>query len=701
MSPVPSLPHLFSAASRPSSGPVLGRRDRTGRRRQRARLLAFESLEGRVVPATITVLNTNDSGPDSLRAAIDQANLMQGPATIDFAPSVTGTITLSSALPNLSTNITVDGPRASVLTVSRSTAPGTPAFRIFNVTASAEVAISGLTITGGRADIGGGIDNSGTLTLTNSTLSDNSAGGGGGLPAGGGLYNFGTATITNSTLSGNSASSEGGGIFNAALLTVTNSTLSGNSADSGGGLYTFGAATITNSTLSGNSAGYGGGIVNSITLTVTNSTLSGNSAVFGGGLYNYFTATITNSTLSGNSASSEGGGIFNSSIDTLVTVTSSTLSGNLALLGGGIFNSGSNAPGQSNAAKLTATTSLFANPAGGNVVSEAGGVFNSLGHNLFSDTPDVALDPTDLTNTDPLLGPLADNGGPTFTQALLPGSPAIDAGAPVAGVSTDQRGISRPQGIAPDIGAFECRGFTIAVVQGDSQRASAGSAFPEPLVVRVSSPFGEPVAGGQVTFTAPPSGASAVLKTNPTTIGADGQAAVTAAANSIGGTYTVTVRAAGATDVALTLTNLSPSIAPPTVVGLQRFGFRLQPTVLVLTFSQPMDASWAEALGNYTLVAPGHGHSRVIPLVVANYNAMTRAITLVPSQLLSLHRVYQITVNGMAPLGLTNTSGVLLDGRGNGQPGSNFVAKIDRKVAVLPRSKTAKVRKGSAEGSHF
>ena len=134
------------------------------------------------------------------------------------------------------------------------------------------------------------------------------------------------------------------------------------------------------------------------------------------------------------------------------------------------------------------------------------------------------------------------------------------------------------------------------------------------------------------------------------------------------------------------MTNLGPSIAltPPTVVSLQRFGFHLRPTSIVLTFSQPMDPTRAEALGNYTLVAPGHGHRRVIPLKAAQYNGAAQTVTLVPSQLLSLHRVYQITVNGMAPLGLTNTSGVLLDGRGNGQPGTNFVAQIDRRVAVLP-----------------
>jgi hypothetical protein len=95
----------------------------------------------------------------------------------------------------------------------------------------------------------------------------------------------------------------------------------------------------------------------------------------------------------------------------------------------------------------------------------------TLSHNLITDA------------SDPFLGPLADNGGPTPTMALLPGSPAIDAGVPIAGVTTDQRGVARPQGTAPDIGAFESRGFTVAIASGVDQRAASGSNFPEPLTV--------------------------------------------------------------------------------------------------------------------------------------------------------------------------------------------------------------------------
>ena len=131
----------------------IGRGARASRRQRKGpgRAWAIEALEGRVVPAMITVLNTDDSGPGSLREAIEQANLDPAQDTIEFAPAVGGTITLLTALPDLSTDIIVSGPGASALAVARSAAEGTPEFRIFTVPAGAEVAISGLTITGGRA----------------------------------------------------------------------------------------------------------------------------------------------------------------------------------------------------------------------------------------------------------------------------------------------------------------------------------------------------------------------------------------------------------------------------------------------------------------------------------------------------------------------------------------------------------------------
>ena len=200
----------------------------------------------------------------------------------------------------------------------------------------------------------------------------------------------------------------------------------------GGGIYNGGTLTLTNSTVSGNEAdneyGYGGGIDNGGTLTLTNSTVSGNTASDddGGGIYNslFGTLTLTNSTVSGNTASSDGGGIYN-------------LFGTLTLK----------------------NTILAYNSPNNCFLTMA-----SLGHNISSDASCAFTGTGDMNNIiNPLLGPFASNGGPTQTHLLLSGSPAINA-VPFANctdasgatpLATDQRGITRPQGTACDIGAVE------------------------------------------------------------------------------------------------------------------------------------------------------------------------------------------------------------------------------------------------------
>jgi hypothetical protein len=243
----------------------------------------------------------------------------------------------------------------------------------------------------------------------------------------------------------------GGGISNQGTLRVIDSTVSGNVALSsfvarGGGINNTGTVTISNSTLSGNTArlecsrscvAEGGGIFNSGTLTINNSTLSGNSAVrsggngFGGGIFNLGgTVTINNSTLSGNSADTSGGGIFNN--------------GAAALQNSIVANS----------------------PSGGNCGTGPNTVtMTSKGYNLSSDGSCDFDGPGDLNNTDPMLGPLQNNGGPTQTMALPSGSPAVDTGNPSGCtdglghlLKTDQRGKPRPDTEDTggcDIGAFE------------------------------------------------------------------------------------------------------------------------------------------------------------------------------------------------------------------------------------------------------
>ena len=163
--------------------------------------------------------------------------------------------------------------------------------------------------------------------------------------------------------------------------------------------------------------------------------------------------------------------------------------------------------------------------------------------------------------SNPLFATLSNYGGTTETIALLPGSPALGAGTPVSGITTDQRGmpLDSPH---PDIGAFQSQGFTLVPIAGStSQTAATGTAFANPLAVTVTAnnPL-EPVAGGVISFGAPAAGASATLSSNTATIGDDGTAAISATANGKAGSYAVTASAGGANAPAsFSLTNTGSS----------------------------------------------------------------------------------------------------------------------------------------------
>jgi hypothetical protein len=446
---------------------------RTDRHRSRLRL---ELLEDRCVPSTVTTLM--DSGPGSLRDAI--ANSSPGD-TIDFQSDLSGTITLTSGELLLGQDLTIAGPGADVITVS-----GNNASRVFEIAASATVDISGLTISAGQATgslNGGGIENAGTLTVTDSVISGNNAPGN----FAGGIDNTGALTVLTSTVSGNNAGA-GAGITNrgSGPVTVADSTVSGNVSNfNGAGLLNAsgGTLTVTDSVISGNTnfGGNGGGILNGTgTLFVTDTTISGNSSnsAAGGGIDNLDTATVTQSTISGNAAHSGGGGIAN--FGTL-TLTESTLSGNTAFggFGGGIANysgaitidgatvSANHTDGTGGgvmqiSGQLTARNTILAGNTAG-TSPDINSTLHSQGHNLIGDgTGGSGYDPTDLVGTsanpiDPLLGPLQDNGGPTQTMALLDGSPALGAGDPTNAPDWDQRGPGFPRVVngAIDIGAFE------------------------------------------------------------------------------------------------------------------------------------------------------------------------------------------------------------------------------------------------------
>ena len=396
--------------------------------------------------ANIVVTSNADSGAGTLRAAVATANGNNQADTITFnLPAGSRTITLLSEIEfTEATNTTIDG--GSLVTVS-----GGNATRVFRVsgyesggyTLATSLSINRLTVSNGNAAefaSGGGIDSDvGTLSVTNSTFSNNSA-------------------------------SSGGGIYNSSgRLSVTNSTFSNNSAEfTGGGIVTYGAGShagtgtlnITDSTISGNTAVFGaGGIDNSRgTLSVTDSTISNNSVTHqgdtrygGGGIRSAGSSTIENSTISGNSAY-VGGGILNG--DGTTNIRSTTITSNTAAAnqGAGVASYGDNRTftvvGNSIiAANSTTDVDLFS----GSVNS-----FTSEGYNVIGDgnaTGDFNTTGDQRGVTDPKLGSLQNNGGPTMTHALLTGSPAINNGSTT--LATDQRGVSRPQGAADDVGAFE------------------------------------------------------------------------------------------------------------------------------------------------------------------------------------------------------------------------------------------------------
>jgi uncharacterized repeat protein (TIGR01451 family)/CSLREA domain-containing protein len=315
-----------------------------------------------------------------------------------------GTYALATNQLQISKNVTIVGAGANLVTIKAPRAD-----RVFEIDAGVALTMVGVTVTGGAIDgNGGGFLVFGTLNLYDSHVTNNL-----GLSLGGGIYSVGTVLVVNTTISGNN-SSGGGGIFNdtAGKLTVEDSTIARNSTK-----------------------GQGGGIGDAST-NVT---------------------TITNTTIAANTASgsgNQGGGIYDANGRAGLFATNVTIDANSAPIGANVYFNNLSAGGLEN--------TIVANPlGGGSNCGTTGAEPKSLGHNLEDDAGTVAppscgfVAASDLSGVNPKLGPLTSNGGPTKTMALLSGSPAIDHGMTVPGVTTDQRGDTRPVGAAPDIGAYE------------------------------------------------------------------------------------------------------------------------------------------------------------------------------------------------------------------------------------------------------
>jgi len=410
--------------------------------------------------AVFDIVNGDVTG---LITAIDNANTNPGPDTINLAAGGTYTLTvadnLDNGLPIVTSKITING-NGSV--IERSSATGTSEFRIFGIN-SGDLTLNEATITRGRTPLNGGgiFNNFGFLTLTNSTVSGSASSNGGGI-----FNNFGVLTLTNSMISGNTSSSTqttlngGGGIHNTGTLTLTNSTVRGNtSTATSGGIHALsGTLILIDSTVSDNTGAFVGGIYNrGGSLTMTNSTVSGNTGGGSGGIYDHEgTVILTNSTVSGNIAISLSDGVGGVDNRGNMILTHSTVSGNTATAAFGVA-------GIRNSGIVTLGHTIIDNDIDSlqKNCSGAATSFASFGYNVVSDTS-CHLNGTGDIIVSSRVGPLADNGGPTQTHALLSGSPAIDA-IPLADckdsflndITTDQRGVTRHQGSACDIGAVE------------------------------------------------------------------------------------------------------------------------------------------------------------------------------------------------------------------------------------------------------
>jgi hypothetical protein len=542
----------------------------------------------------------------TLRGAIAAATADHGVDTIVIAPSLftsgPQTITLNTTGDNtfgpsdfgISTPITIVGPTGSNgLTLANS---GSVTQRLFYISPAGSLTLQNLTLTGGKAGEGGGVYNAGMLSLANCALSGNSAtgvagqdgsatgaggGGGGGAGLGGALFNAtgGVVSVSNSTFSGNQAvGGQGGrGFPNNGVFAGSGGAGGGLNGGAGGtpgsaggaGGFASGGGGGSGSAIPGGAGGAGGfgggggggggrtsggtGGVGGAggadggagsTAVASGAGGGGGGAGIGGAIFNQGTLTVVSTTIAGNSAAGGAGGG-----DAFAITPGASGTG----LGGGIY---------ADSGTVTLENTLIA----GNTADagpDVNGAITSQGYNLIGNTGGGSgFTGTDLVNVNPALGPLAGNGGPTQTMALLPGSPALASGTNVGAPTTDQRGFSRPDNVTNkvDIGAFQLQNNTlsITVVQTGPPVTTGGTAT---ITVTVTNSGMTDLAddGSTVTVTLPTGLALASGSFTKFTIGA------LAAGKSTTFTTLATVTASPTVALTVTASVTSPDSNPNTV----------------------------------------------------------------------------------------------------------------------------------------
>jgi hypothetical protein len=494
-----SLPTLHAAPSSADGVSAKYQRQLDLRRQRSTGVIDAPRTPAPIGVAAVRLVTScaDDGSPGTLRSQVLAAGEND---TIDMSALTCSTITLIGGEIDISVlgdhqinNLTLVGPGRDRLIIDANNARflnhgdfqiglGQLVLRDFSITngnythglascldSSGDVTLTRVTISdchasnGGPLTFGGAVSVSGDLAMIDSAITGSSSSAGGdNVAIGGGAYVSGNLSLVDSTISGNTASSvigddgptyitAGGGVYVRGELDATRSTISGNQVNAtgsneqatGAGVFVRARAELVDSTIDSNTAdGTGGGLAKAVfsvygdpgtTLTVRNTTISGNTAARGAGLSSARPLTLSNSTVTANAASEGGAGVFfaqDSTANPTFTLQSSIVAANVA---------GGSATWPADLAASGPLTVAGAD----NLIIEAG---------------TLPL-PADTLDADPQLAPLAANGGPTRTHALLPASPARDAGNNAAALGFDQRGSGHPRvvGASADIGAFEWR----------------------------------------------------------------------------------------------------------------------------------------------------------------------------------------------------------------------------------------------------
>jgi hypothetical protein len=399
----------------------------------------------------------------TIQAAVDDlacSVILVGPGTF------TENITINSRV----LTIQGQGPLSTII-------DGNDQALVFNITSGSSVTLTGLAVRNGHSYFsqgeGGGILNQGRTELLDCLVIDNRADGDYfGTGRGGGVCNVGVMRVDRCVLSNNFAQ-YGGGLHNRGVVTITNSTIVSNSTEYGGGVDGWGGElTMAGSTVS-NNVNYG---LNNFygAMFVLDSEIISNTGI---GLLNYGVVTVTGSTIAFNGGTGISG--WTGSVDGRTIIVDSTIAHNadggirvwtnlvlpkLQIINSTVVSNIATGPGGGIYVGSTVDATILSSIVAGNAAEDCSGPITSLGYNIASDGSCELTGPGDMDNTDPLLGPLADNGGPTWTHLPLLGSPAVDNGDNATCPTTDQRGYPRPKDgdgdgeAVCDIGSVEVQG---------------------------------------------------------------------------------------------------------------------------------------------------------------------------------------------------------------------------------------------------